>query len=132
MAHTFKGKALLVMDRLHTENPKDFRWDIHHCVFTGAGEDKDPGDEIGNAFWCMETDNHPAPAAAYKMAVGDRIRIAVTFEIHFSHDSYTGEWDCDMYLTRERVLRYQPYNERQYRKKYYQFWKETSTDKVKP
>lgn len=120
---TFKGKALLVIDRLHTDDPNKFHWDIHPFVLTGATED--PGDEINNAFWCMSWDSIQAPAAAYKMQVGDRIRVAVTYEIHFSYDNYSGEHDMNLYLTKERVLRYQPYNFKKYRKNFYKFWAAT-------
>lgn len=123
----FKGKALLVIDRLHCDRPGGFYWDIQPYI-QSLNQD-DPGGEVEEAFSCMAYNCLTAPNAAYKMQVGDRIRVQVSFEIHF-HQSWEGEWDMDMYLTTQKVLRRQPYNFRQYRKKFYRFWKMDQNDKV--
>lgn len=115
----FKGRALLIMDRLDTE--RGFHWDIDARILSLNGED--PGGEVGEAFSCMEYDCIAAPPAAYRMAVGDRIRVLVHFEIHYSYDSYSGEHDMDMYFERIKVLRRQPYNDRRFRKQHYKLWK---------
>lgn len=117
----FKGRALLVIDRLEVIGSDKHRWDIQPYI--QAMNHADPGDEVNEAFNCMAYNVIPAPAAAYNMAVGDRIRVLVHFEIHFFHDEMTGEHDFDLYLLREAVLRRQPYNENRYRKKFYDFWK---------
>jgi hypothetical protein len=116
----FKGKALLIIDRLHTDNPKEFHWDIDVRQFT-INQD-DPGGEVAEAFNCVQYDVIQAPAAAYKMQVGDRIRVLVHYEMHFSQD-YWGESDMDLYYERERVLRRQPFKEKKYRRNSYEFWK---------
>lgn len=115
----FKGRALLIIDRLNTE--RGFQWDIDARVFRLNGEDH--GGEVDEAFSCMAYDCLTAPAAAYKMAIGDRIRVLVHFEIHYSYDPYSGEHDMDMYLDRQRVLRRQPYNDKRFRKRHYKLWK---------
>jgi hypothetical protein len=117
----FKGRALLVIDRLETTNPNDFHWDIYPYIQRLNHDD--PGDEVNEAFNCMKYDCIPAPDAAYKMTVGDRIYVLVHFEIHFTHDDYTGEHDFDMYLERQRVLKRQLYTEKKFRKKFYKLWK---------
>lgn len=106
-----KGKALLVIDRLQARNPKEFHWDIHVMVQSLSCED--PGDEVNEMFGCMEYDIVRAPKSAYNMEVGDRLRVLVSFEIHYSCD-YWGEHDAQLYLLRERVLRYQPYKYKKY------------------
>jgi hypothetical protein len=116
----FKGKALLIIDRLEANRPTDFHWDIDVRQLTLNCDD--PGGEVNEAFSCVGWDSLPAPAAAYKMQIGDRIRVLVHYEIHFSCD-YWGESDMDLYYERERVLRRQPYCEKKYRKNFYKFWK---------
>lgn len=114
----FKGRALLVIDRIHTCNPKEFRWDIH--AFIQRLNRNDPGGEVGEAFSCMRHDCVPAPAAAYKMGVGDRIRVLVHFELHFTRgDGWITDDDFDLYLERQRVLKRQPYNAKRHRKASY-------------
>jgi hypothetical protein len=115
----FTGKALLVITR--NEDVSGYHWDI--TPYIQSINTDDPGGEVNEAFYfIMSHDYHPAPAAAYRMDVGDTIRVAVTFELHFSRD-YWGECDSDLYLTKERVLRKQPYNEKKYRKNFYKFWR---------
>lgn len=115
----FKGKALLVIDRLDAGNSKKHHWEIH--PFIQSLNRDDPGGEVPEAFsFIMGYNYHQAPAAAYKMRVGDRIRVQVTFEIHYTQgDGYSTDDDSELYLTRERVLRYQSYNSRRHRKKFY-------------
>lgn len=117
----FKGKALLVIDRLHTDDPKVFHWDIN-VIQLSCNRD-DPGGEVAEAFSCVEYDCLHAPSAAYKMQVGDRIRVSVHYEIHFSRDYWTGETDMDLIYARQRVLRRQPYSENKFRRKNYRDWK---------
>lgn len=112
----FKGKALLVIDRVEASGNDKFQWDIHPIVL--SLNRNDPGGEVDEAFSIMRYNYFPAPSAAYKMNVGDRIRVAVTFEIHYSQD-YEGEWDMDLYLNRERVLRRQYYNSKKFKKNFY-------------
>jgi hypothetical protein len=118
----FKGRALLIIDRLHTDSPNEFHWDIDVRQLT-INQD-DPGGEVAEAFSCAEYDVISAPPAAYRMQVGDRIRVLVHYEIHFSYDSWSGEHDMELYYERTRVLRRQPYNERRDRARNYSAWKD--------
>lgn len=115
----FKGKALLIIDRLEPTNPKEYQWDIHPIILSLNKDD--PGGEVDEAFsFIMQYGYHIPPAAAYKMAIGDRIRVAVTFELHFTKgDGWTTDDDSDLYLIKERVLRRQPYNSKKFRKNFY-------------
>jgi hypothetical protein len=124
----FKGRALLIIDRLHTDNSKEFHWDIDVRQFT-INQD-DPGGEVHEAFSCVKYDVLPAPSAAYRMAVGDRIRVLVHYEIHFSYDEWSGEHDMELYYERERVLRRQPYCDKKHRKNFYKLWKETQQTSI--
>lgn len=118
----FKGRALLVIDRLHTDNPKEFRWDID--VMHQSINRDDPGGEVNEAFSCMSYDCLTAPDAAYRMKVGDRIRVLVHYEIHYTRgDGWEIDDDMDLYLERQRVLRRQPYSERRFRRRDYKMWK---------
>ena len=118
----FKGKALLIMTRVEATNPKEFQWDIDARVL--HMEQDDPGGEVNEAFeFIMQYGYHEAPASAYKMAVGDTIRVAVSFEMDFTR-GYISDDDMDLYLIKERVLRRQSYNEKKFRKKFYKFWRE--------
>jgi hypothetical protein len=124
----FKGKALLVIDRLEANRATDFHWDIN--VFQQSLNGDDPGGEVNEAFNCAEWDSLPAPAAAYKMQIGDRIRVLVHYEIHFSYDEWSGEHDMELYFERERVLRRQPYCDKKHRKNFYNLWKETQQTSI--
>lgn len=112
----FKGKALLVIDRLECKNAREFHWNIELHQFSLNRDD--PGGEVREAFDYAEWDMLPAPAAAYKMEVGDRIRVLVHYELHFTTD-YWGEHDMELYYERERVLRRQPYNHKRWVKQNY-------------
>lgn len=119
----FKGKALLTLTRVEAINPKEFQWDIDANILTLNRDD--PGGEVNEAFcFVMQYNYYEAPTAAYKMAIGDTIRVAVSFEMDFTRgDGYTTDDDMDLYLIKERVLSSHPYNEKKYRKKFYKFWK---------
>lgn len=114
----FKGRALLVIDKLDSEHVP---WGIQ--PFVQAMNHEDPGGEVHEMFSCAAADCAPMPAAAHRMKTGDRIRVLVHFEIHFSR-SWEGEHDADLYLERVRVLRRQPYVDRVFRKRHYRFWRE--------
>jgi hypothetical protein len=120
----FKGKALLIMTRVEATNPKKFQWEIDAHVFTINRDD--PGGEVSEAFeFVMQYNYYEAPARAYKMAVGDKIRVAVSFEMDFTKgDRYETDDDMDLYLIKERVLCYQPFNEKKFRKNFYKLWRE--------
>lgn len=122
----FKGKAILIMDRLEANKPSEFHWDIHPYI-QSINKD-DPGGELTEAFsFIMAWDYHPAPKAAYRMAVGDRLVVAVTYEWHYTRgDGYTTDDDSELYLTKERVLYCRPYNDKHFRKKFYSTWKKFS------
>lgn len=119
-----KGKALLVMDRIAAHNPKEFQWDIH--VIELSCSSHDPGGEVQENFSCVEYDIHPAPAPAYKMAIGDRLRILVHYELHYTRgDGWLTDDDVDLYYERVKVLRRQPYSDKRFRKLHYEHWRDT-------
>lgn len=100
-----RGKALLVIDRLNSEH---VRYDIHAFIRSCTPGTDASYDCVQEAFWCAACGAHSVPNAAYKMQIGDRLRIAVTYQLTYTQD-YWGEWDSDLVYLKERVLRRQPY-----------------------
>lgn len=99
-----KGKALLVIDKLDS---KYVPWEVQVYIQSCSHED---AYWINDDFSLLETDALPLPDAAYKMNVGDRIRVAVTYEFHYIRgDGWTTDDDIELHYTKQRVLRRQPY-----------------------
>ena len=97
-----KGKALLVITRLDSEYvPFEVNAYIQSC---NGGEIHE--DSALETFQLLETDTLPLPNAAYKLSVGQTVRVYVVYQIDFSED-YFGESDVDMWYHKEKVLRKQ-------------------------
>lgn len=90
-----KGKALLTIERL---NSKWVPYDVYTTILTGYY------DYVHEEFQLLETDSLPLPDAAYKLKVGEKITVAVSWEFHYSQD-YWGEHDVDLYYNRQRVIK---------------------------
>lgn len=103
------GKALLVITRTHADG-ESARYDVSTYIqsCTDGIYDRDAAQE---EFQHLEYDVHPLPSAAYKLAWGDTIRVAVTFYISF-HKYWDGECDSTLEYTKQRVLRRQKYRPR--------------------
>lgn len=100
-----KGKALLVIDKLDCQYVP---WDV--TVFIQSCNYENAYDWINEWWSLLDTDSLPLPDAAYKMNVGDRIRVAVTYEFHYIYgDGWSTDDDIELYYTKQRVLRRQPY-----------------------
>lgn len=98
-----KGKALLVITRRESDwgNSFDVGAYIQKCA--GHWERRDVAEEN---FQHLEYDVLPLPPQAYKLAVGETIRVHVVFVFSF-HTSYEGECDVDLHYDKVRVLRRQ-------------------------
>lgn len=99
-----KGKALLVITRL--ESDTGFRFDIHPFIQSCSSNSDDYYGELMEVFSCVEYDVLPAPPQAYKIEIGETIRVAVTYYISYTQD-YFGEWNCDLEFLKTRILRKQ-------------------------
>lgn len=104
MSGTISGKALMVMTRLES-NPGEHRWhsEVYIQACSGGWEHRDCARED---FWNVDFDTLPAPGPAYKMEVGETIRISVNFRFIYHHFS-SGEVDSDLEYSKVRVLRRQ-------------------------
>lgn len=100
---TIKGKALLVITRLSDHGESNhFEVSAYIQSCSGGWMQWDCAQED---FQHLEYDVLPLPNAAYKLAPGHTVRVAVTF--CFSHYTYDGEGDVDLDYFKQRVLRHQ-------------------------
>lgn len=101
---TIKGKALLVITRLH-EADRQPRYDVHAFIqsCSGSWEHRDAAQE---EFQHLHYDVLPLPAPAYRLVPGETLRVHVVFEFSYSQDYY-GEADVDLDYHKTRVLRRQ-------------------------
>jgi hypothetical protein len=99
-----KGKALLVMTRLD-DAFGHFRWDINAFIQSHNGNEYAP-DFLNDEFSFVEWDVHPAPDPAYKMEVGETLRLSVVYEASYWTD-YWGEGSSELIYHKARVLRRQ-------------------------
>lgn len=98
-----KGKALVVITRLADQRNGGFHFDVHPFIQSCNHPEHD---QVYEEFSFMEYDVVPAPNQAYKLNVGDTLRVSVVYEIHCP--SYENREDgCEMYLNKVRVRRVQ-------------------------
>lgn len=96
------GKALLVIEALDCEYvPFQVYPYLQSC---NGGEEY--SDVALENFQLLDTATLSLPDAAYKMSVGEVIRVSVVYEFTFSCDYY-GEYDVDLLYNKQRVLRKQ-------------------------
>lgn len=103
MSGYIRGKALLVITRRHSESGNHF--DVHAFIQASSGgwEHRDAAQE---EFQHLEYDVLPLPNPAYRLEVGETMRIAVTFT--FSYHRYSdGEVHVDLDYDKVRVRRHQ-------------------------
>lgn len=97
-----KGKALVVFTRLADQWNGGYHFDVYPFIQSC----NDEHDQVYEEFSFMEYDVVPAPSQAYKLNVGDTLRVSVVYEIHCP--SYENREDgCEMYLNKIRVRRIQ-------------------------
>jgi hypothetical protein len=102
---TAKGKALLVITRREDTTFGGFRWDVTAFIQSCDGDRYARAwveEEFGNVEW----DSHPAPPQAYKMEVGETLRVSVVYFCNYWTD-YWGEGDSSLEYEKVRVLRRQ-------------------------
>lgn len=100
-----KGKALLVISRLEDASG-GYHFDVHTFIQSCSSQSWDAHDCVQEEFNHMEYDVTPLPNQAYKLNVGDTLRVSVVYEIDFP--SYENREDgADLYLTKVRVRRIQ-------------------------
>ena len=92
-----KGKALIVVERLDS---KYVPFDVSVHVQSCSEEEYSVEDD----FECLSTDTLPCPDAAYKLKVGEKVWVSVVYVIEH-HVDYWGEWDTELYYTKQRVLK---------------------------
>lgn len=96
------GKALLVITKT------DSRWNpFEVTVFPQSCSDKTGCWDVAEEFSLMETENTYVPRRAYKLKVGETLRISVTYHIYGWRDDWNGEFDSELEIIKERVLRVQ-------------------------
>lgn len=96
-----KGKALLVITKTSEKRDRYDTWPfIQH--YSGAWQDRDSAQED----LCIVGSGHPLPISGKRMKLGETVRVAVTFEIHY-HSDYWGEWDSKLTYSKVKVLRRQ-------------------------
>lgn len=108
MSNSIWGKALLVITRLHSDNGNHF--DVHAFIQSSSGgwEHRDAAQE---EFQHLEYDVLPLPNPAYRLKVGETMRIAVSYNFSY-YRYYDGEVDVDLEYSKVRVRRHQRPKER--------------------
>jgi hypothetical protein len=98
------GKALLVITRL-SEHGESNRFEVHSFIQHCSGDwlHRDCANE---EFQHLEYDVLPLPNAAYRLAPGATLRVAVSFVITYTGDHYD-EVDVDLDYYKQRTLRIQ-------------------------
>ena len=104
MSLTIYGKALMVMTRLDT-GPGKHCWhsEVYIQSCSGSLLHRDSARE---ELWNVDYDILPAPGPAYKMEIGETIRLSVNFLLTY-HRYFDGEVDVDLEYPKVRVLRRQ-------------------------
>lgn len=100
------GKALLVIDK---QDSRYIPYVVRPLILTPYARKEGENWAHEGAQEDIEAcfiSGHIQIGAMKRMAVGDRIRLAVTYELIYSRD-YWGEHDVDLELHRCRLLRYQ-------------------------
>lgn len=98
-----KGKALLVITRRESDHGNSFDVGAYIQKCGGHWERRDVAQDN---FQHLEYDVLPLPPQAYKLAVGETIRVHVVFVFTF-HTYDDGECDVDLEYEKVRVLRRQ-------------------------
>lgn len=108
MSGCITGKALLVLTR--QENRDGYQFDVSAFIQSSSGgwEQRDVAQE---EFCHLGYDVLPAPPPAYRLKVGETMRIAVVYEITY-HTYSDGEVDVDLDYRKVRVRRHQRPKER--------------------
>lgn len=102
-----EGKALLVIERVESyRGPEYFQFDVAAYIQSCSG-DECARDAASEDFGLLGYDILPAPSAAYKLKIGDKVRVHVVYEFNYTRD-YWGECDVGLVYRKERVLRRQP------------------------
>lgn len=103
MSRSIWGKALLVITRRDSRD--GFQFDVHAFIqsCSGGWEHRDAAQE---EFYHLEYDVLPAPPPAYRLKVGETMRIAVTYTFTYYHYD-DGEVDVDLEYEKVRVRRHQ-------------------------
>jgi hypothetical protein len=109
---TSKGKALVIVERLE-DYGQEMRFStwlfVQSCSTTGPGTREDSMDDLREQFSMWDYQIFPPPSQVFRMAVGDRMRLAVVYEVEYSRD-YWGEYDSALLIHKARVLRHQRFN----------------------
>ncbi len=103
-----KGKALLVITRLEDASwgGGEKHWEVRYFIQSCNQAHYQHRDAVNECFDLMEWDLIPLPNQANKLNVGDTLRAAVVYEMHYP--SYENREDGDeLYLTKVRVRRIQ-------------------------
>lgn len=105
------GKALLVITRMHSEIwPDRFTFEVTPYIQSCSGNEW-AREAAKQDFTLLNYDILSAPRAAYKLKVGDKIRVHVVYEFAYTRD-YWGEDDVELVYHKEKVLRRQPLKKR--------------------
>lgn len=106
MASFVAGKALLVIHRIDVQR---FWVTAHVQHVTHSGNCRDAAIEWAQEeFALMEWPRvRPAPGCTRRMAVGDTMRVAVTFNVEGWASGWDGEGDSSLDLIKTRCLRHQ-------------------------
>lgn len=105
------GKALLVITRLH-EDGASAHYEVHAFIQSCSHADWSYRDAVIDEFQHCEWDLHPLPNAAYKLAQGETIRVAVVYDIFWPRYSFYDDSNSDLTYRKTRVLRWQKPRER--------------------
>lgn len=117
MSLTIKGKALLVITRLHDDG-QDPDYEVTSFIQRAGGLYEDE-DELRLAFDGLRNEEHPLPARAYRLSPGETLRVAVTVKYTMVwYETYEGDYDfrADLEYLKQKILRVQRYRPR-YEKK---------------
>jgi len=101
-----KGKALLVIEARGWQAPMFYSVTTFIQSWNGHPDARDYLSEEFDSYFCDFI-----PKGWGKLNDGDRIRVAVTFDITWTK-YYDDDVDSEIYILKSRVLRRQPYRER--------------------
>lgn len=105
MASFVAGKALLVIYR---DDAERFWITVHVQHVTHSSTSRAGALEwVREEFGLMEWDVRALPGCTRRMAVGDTMRVAVTFNIEGWASGWDGEGDSSLELIKSRCLRHQ-------------------------
>ena len=112
------GKAVLKLTRIDSGSGINrFYFDVDCSLQTCSNSRA--LDWINEEWWHICYDTLPAPAAAYKLEIGDSITVAVSYEFVYTRgDGWTIDDDVDLYYNREYVLKRTKYNPRSERQRW--------------